>query len=225
MAIFDSEAENYDLWYTSKLGSFVDEIETNVVLELLEPSSGMKVLDVGCGTGNFSLKLAKLKCIVTGIDISTKMLEIAQHKAKKENLNIEFLNGNAENLPFEDNFFDSALSVATFEFIDNPQKALNEIFRVTKPNGKIVIGFINRQSLWGELYSSEEFRKNTIFKYAKFFTPDEIINIRKKEFIRLKEALFIPPDIREEDISSLAEERYKKINKPGFFVGLWKKIS
>jgi len=91
MEIFDGIAKNYDGWYTTKMGNFVDEIETKLALNMFSPRRGMKVLDVGCGTGNFSTKLARFGCRVTGIDVSENMLKIARHKAKEEKVDISQL--------------------------------------------------------------------------------------------------------------------------------------
>ncbi|MDD2518149.1 MAG: methyltransferase domain-containing protein, partial [Synergistales bacterium] len=84
MAVFDDQAKKYDQWYMTSLGRHVDETETRCALELLRPGPGMKVLDVGCGTGNFSIKLVRLGCDVLGIDISREMLAVAGEKARME---------------------------------------------------------------------------------------------------------------------------------------------
>ncbi|MGB4131105.1 MAG: methyltransferase domain-containing protein, partial [Tepidanaerobacteraceae bacterium] len=68
MSIFDPEAKTYDIWYDTKMGAFADMVQTKLAFELFEPKKGMHVLDVGCGTGNFSIKLAKMGLKVTGID-------------------------------------------------------------------------------------------------------------------------------------------------------------
>ncbi len=51
MAVFDREAMEYDQWYQSTMGKFADEVETKLAFSMLKPKKGMKVLDVGCGTG------------------------------------------------------------------------------------------------------------------------------------------------------------------------------
>ena len=102
MAIFDNSASDYDAWYTDKKGSFVDMVETDLAFELLKVKKGMKILDMGCGTGNFSIKLAEKGCHVTGADISDEMLKIARKKASKLNHEIEFFNMEKKSLSFED---------------------------------------------------------------------------------------------------------------------------
>ncbi len=223
MEIFDNEAKSYDTWYTTPLGRFVDELETLAVMETLQPKSSEIILDVGCGTGNYAIKLAQRGCIVVGIDISEEMLAIARKKCQELNLRIELLNANAESIPFADNYFDSVVSIATFEFIRNPQKALEEMFRVVKSNGKIVVGFINRESPWGELYLSEEFRTKTIFKYAYLFSKSEIILMHSEELVTIRETLYTPPNVDISQISIENEYEFSKKYLPGFLVALWKK--
>lgn len=86
MSVFDKDSSTYDQWYSTPLGKHADEAETRCALELLKPTAGMRILDAGCGTGNFSLGLARLGCSVTGIDISEKMLAFAREKAQREQL-------------------------------------------------------------------------------------------------------------------------------------------
>lgn len=107
MAIFTDVASSYDAWYTSKMGAFVDQVETDLAFRLFPAEKGMKVLDVGCGTGNFSLKLAKRGCRVTGIDITDEMLEIARGKAAAESADIDFYNMDLYKLNFPDETFDA----------------------------------------------------------------------------------------------------------------------
>ncbi|MFN3781858.1 MAG: class I SAM-dependent methyltransferase, partial [Candidatus Kapaibacteriota bacterium] len=145
------------------------------------------------------------------------------NKCYELNLQIELLRANAENIPFADNYFDSAVSVATFEFIRNPTQALEEMFRVVKIGGKIVVGFINRDSPWGELYLSDEFKTNTIFKYARLFSKSEIIIMHPEELITVKETLYIPPNVDVNKISLENEFEFSKKYLPGFLVALWKK--
>lgn len=223
MAVFDFEAEKYDCWYKSKLGSFVDMVETKLAFDLFKAKKGQKVLDVGCGTGNFSIKLAKKGCVVTGIDISEKMLDIAKAKAASSGLDIDFMKMDVYNLQFPDEHFDAVFSMAAFEFIEFPEKAMDELFRVTKKNGDILIGTINGDSKWGEMYSSKEYKENSVFKYAFFKTPEDLRKIRKKQLVDLRQCLFIPPDINEEKLSLEVERELSKVERGGFFCALWKK--
>ena len=223
MIIYDKEAPEYDKWYDSPLGSLVDEIETETVFSLLKPEKDMRILDAGCGTGNFSIKLAKKGVDVTGTDISQGMLDFAIQKAKLQNLDIDFIRANAGDLPFNDDSFDAAVAVTSFEFFDNIQEKADEIFRVVKPGGRVVIGTINMDSAWGKLYMSDYFRENTVFKYANFLNREGLENIRGGELIEIRESLFFPPGTDENELSPGLENKLKGTTEGGFLCGLWKK--
>jgi 2-polyprenyl-3-methyl-5-hydroxy-6-metoxy-1,4-benzoquinol methylase len=100
---------------------------------------GMKVLDVGCGTGNQSLPAARTGATVTGVDISTNLLEQARQRAAGENLKIQFDEGDAEQLPYGDAQFDVVLSMFGAMFAPRPEYVVSEFKRVCKPGGLIAM--------------------------------------------------------------------------------------
>lgn len=222
MVVFDKEAEDYDQWYNSKLGSFVDRVETELAFKLFQPHKEMKILDVGCGTGNFSVKLAEIGCKVVGIDLSEKMLNIARAKIK-EDLDLEFHQMDVCKLDFSDEEFDGVFSMAAFEFIGEPQKAYKEMYRVLKKNGNLLIGTINRESKWGEFYLSKKIEENSVYKHAEFKTLSLLKSLNTKEIVDSKECLFIPPNIEKEKISFELEKELSEKERGGFICVLWKK--
>ena len=221
MEIFDNVSNIYDDWYKTKLGKHVDFVESECAFNLFKIKKGMKVLDIGCGTGNFSIKLAKKGCKVTAIDLSDKMLNLAREKSAKENQFVNYYHMNVYDIKFPDEHFDAVFSMATFEFVKDMEKAINEIFRVCKDKGQIMIGTINRNSKWGELYTSEEFQKNTVFKDAQLRNPEELKRLKSDKIKNMGECLYIPPDIKEEEISMEKEEELSKTERPGYFCVLW----
>jgi len=223
MEIFDLEAKHYDEWYKTKLGKFVDEIETCAVLKYLEGAEKIRVLDVGCGTGNYSIKLAEKGFKVVGIDKSPEMLKIARQKVERRGYSIELIQGDALRLPFANKEFDAVISVATLEFVSAPLIAVEEMFRVARNGGKIIIGFINKEGEWGKLYLSSDFREKTVFRYAEFFTKEEITKIHPDELVEIIETLYTPPFVKEEEISLENEIRFSKMYPPSFLVGVWEK--
>ncbi len=222
MEAFDLSAADYDSWYESKEGAFVDKVETELGFSLLPHEKGMRVLDVGCGTGNHSIKLARMGLQVTGIDISEKMLEIARKKAGAS-LSVNFLYMDAAKLEFENDSFDGAISITAFEFLPEPEKVLEEMFRVVKKGGSIVIGTLNRESSWGEMYTSEDYRKNSVFKYANLKSEEDIRNWCPEKLKVVRQCLFVPPGAGEEEFNLRREKELSETRKGGFICALWEK--
>jgi ubiquinone biosynthesis O-methyltransferase len=224
LALFDKEAEKYDNWYETKMGEFADKVETDCAFSLFKPEPGMNILDVGCGTGNFSIKMARKGANVTGIDISEKMLEIARNRASQEELTIEFKKMDSQSLMFPDNFFDAVFSMATIEFLSNAQKMIEEMFRVCKKGGSIVLGTINKDSDWGKLYQDPEFQKNVpVFRHAYFKAPNDLSGIKQEYLVEIKECLFLSPDTPEAKIDLEKERESSTSKRGGFFCILWRK--
>ena len=221
--MFDEKADTYDSWYQTGLGSFVDEVETKLAFDMFTPEKNMKVLDVGCGTGNFTLKLAQKQCFVVGIDISEKMLKIAREKIKDSDYGIEFYNMDIYSLEFPDEAFDAVFSMATFEFIHKPHAAFMELQRVLKPGGQILIGTINRDSHWGRKYLKAACRPDSIFRFASFMTLEELEGLDRENLLDSRECLFIPPSANKEQINWEEEKRLSKINSGGYICALWRK--
>jgi SAM-dependent methyltransferase len=98
---------------------------------------GHKVLDVASGNGNASLAAARRFCDVTGIDYVPMLLDEARNRAEAEGLEIDLLEGDAEDLPFEDASFDAVLSTLGVMFAPDQEKAAGELLRVVKPGGTI----------------------------------------------------------------------------------------
>ena len=139
--MFDGIAHKYD--FLNRLLSFrIDVLWRKKVIQLLMPFKPVKILDVATGTADLAIALtALLPEKITAIDISANMLEIGREKLAKLGLNhsIELQKADCENLPFEDQHFDAvtvAFGVRNFENLD---KGLNEIRRVLKVDGNLVI--------------------------------------------------------------------------------------
>lgn len=105
--------------------------------KLLSKASG-KILDVACGTGQ-NLPLFAPNSEITAVDLSPKMLEVARDNAAKHNLNVNLGVMNAENLEFPDGSFDTVVSTLSTCTFPDPIKALQEIKRVCRPDGLILL--------------------------------------------------------------------------------------
>jgi len=171
----DEIISRYDRWFETPFGKWADSVEKQLLQDLLGPGEAHTILDIGCGTGHFSIWLQQLGYQVTAIDKSLQMLQAAVAKAGDE---VDFLPMAAEKLSFADDSFDKALIVTTLEFVDEPAQVLCEAVRVVKDS--IVVGFLNRQSVlgvWRKLTGL--FKKNT-YSRASFFTPGQLARMLRK---------------------------------------------
>lgn len=134
--------EQYDAWYDSPRGRWIGETEYRLLIELLRPKAGARILDIGCGTGWFTRRLARDGYRVTGVDIDAAMVAYARaHRAKTE----DCLVGNAADLPFVSRAFDCCLSVTALCFVPDEARALAEMLRVAR--SRVALGLLNRHSL------------------------------------------------------------------------------
>jgi len=110
------------------------------------PTNG-KVLEIAPGPGYFCIELARLgNYKITGLDISKSFVEIAGKNAAEAGLKIDFREGNASAMPFEDNTFDFTFCQAAFKNFREPVKAIAEMYRVLRPGGLSVISDLRRDA-------------------------------------------------------------------------------
>src|SRR5215211_5262555 len=115
------------------------------------PAHG-NVLEIAPGTGYFSIELAKLGDYqIAGLDISKSFVEIARRNAAEAGLKIDFRQGNASAMPFEDNTFDFTFCQAAFKNFSEPVKAITEMYRVLRPGGFSVISDLRRDASAAEI--------------------------------------------------------------------------
>jgi ubiquinone/menaquinone biosynthesis C-methylase UbiE len=98
-----------------------------------------KVLDVACGAGNATIPAAKTGAEVTGLDLTPRLLEVGKANAAEAGVEIEWVEGDAEQLPFEDGSFDAVMSVFGCMFAPDHKAAAAEIARVLKPGGRMAV--------------------------------------------------------------------------------------
>ncbi|MCG8570863.1 MAG: class I SAM-dependent methyltransferase [Spirochaetes bacterium] len=128
---------------------------TQRTAELAELKKGLKILDVSSGRGTQSIFYSKeFNVEVTGVDISEEMVKTASLNAEKAGLNskVKFQIGDSQFLPFDNNVFDVVINECAVGIPDDSQKVLNEMVRVVKQGGKILI----HESTWRKNLSAEE---------------------------------------------------------------------
>ncbi|MFD1677958.1 class I SAM-dependent methyltransferase [Alicyclobacillus fodiniaquatilis] len=110
-----------------------------VVLNDLAGEGKRRVLDVGCGTGFLALMFAELGHDVTGVDMSTQMLQQAKQKAQQRDLLVEFRLGDAEMLAGEDNLYDLIIERHLIWTLPSPSKAVSAWMRALKTGGRLAL--------------------------------------------------------------------------------------
>jgi len=122
--------------------------------EALDIRPGAKVLDVAAGNGMVSLAAARRWCDVTSTDYVPALLECGRARASAEGLPIEFLEADAEDLPFDDGSFDTVVSTFGVMFTPNQDRAAAELLRVCKPKGQIGLANWTPEGFIGQIFKT-----------------------------------------------------------------------
>lgn len=155
----DTSWNNVSTWYDKLVGEAGSDYHQNVIVpnaaKMLNPKKGEVVLDIACGQGVFSRKLASYGADVTGIDSSPELVKLAQSRSKTSH-NIKYSVANAKNLKmFEDRNFDAVSCILAIQNMDPLSQIIREIGRVLKIKGRLLIVMshpcfrIPRLSGWG----------------------------------------------------------------------------
>ena len=211
--MFDNISAKYD--FLNHFLSFgIDHIWRRKTINLIAEKNPAFILDVATGTGDLAFaaeKKIKVKKII-GLDISNGMLEVGREKIKKKSLQnkLEFIQGDSENLPFENDFFDAVMVSFGVSNFENLTKGLNEIKRVLKPSGGIYIL---------EFSKPKKFPIKQLFSfYSKFILPylGSLISKDKSAYHYLPASVNAFPE---------GEDFIKKLQKVGFSSSSFKPLS
>jgi SAM-dependent methyltransferase len=176
---------DYDVWHDRIDRSDPEHDDATspwylLVREYLGDVSGLKILEVACGLGGFVRAMTRAGAKVTGCDFSLRALQVARRKlAGGEQIQAATVTqADAQNLPFASETFDLVVSCETIEHLPDDQKALAEMFRVTRPGGKLFLTTPNYLNLIG-LYDV----------YAKVRHPNKVDDQpfdRRQWFVQVK---------------------------------------
>jgi ubiquinone/menaquinone biosynthesis C-methylase UbiE len=168
--VFDfKDAEGYDAWFEQSNHRYCLDLELKLMEDLVAPQKGQRILDIGCGTGMSLAPFLDQGLSLTGIDPSPYMLDKA---ATRLGSRVDLHRGPAEDLPFDDNAFDTALLFTSLEFTDRPAKAIEEACRVAKD--QVVIGVLNRYAPLNMVRRFKGFFFPNIYNHAHFFSVWEL---------------------------------------------------
>jgi ubiquinone/menaquinone biosynthesis C-methylase UbiE len=115
---------------------------------------GTRLLDVGCGAGQLALIAARAGAQVSACDIATNWIEKAQARAAAEGLEINFQEGDAESLPYQDAQFDAVLSLIAAMFAPRPERVAAELTRVCRPGGLIAMANWTPEGFVGQMFKT-----------------------------------------------------------------------
>jgi len=137
----------------ASVAEIIDEAPPRDLLDRMEIVPGDAVLDVATGTGNVALKAAAAGAQVVGLDLTPELFSTARRRAAEQEVAIEWIEGDAEDLPFEDEAFDHVLSVFGVQFAPRHDVVAAELVRVCRPGGRIGLVNWTPEGQIGELFS------------------------------------------------------------------------
>lgn len=219
--LFDDWPDRYDSWFSTPVGLLVKKFETSLLLEMLRPKRGETILDVGCGTGVFTLDVLHYETKIFGVDISTPML--VQAVKKTSIYPFYAIAGDMSALPFPDKLFDKVYSMTALEFVADAAKAVSELDRVTRPGGKVVLTTLNSLSPWAERRRHEGKKGHTLFKHMRFRSPEELADLAPRK-PQIKTAIhFLKEDDPKQAEHTEAEGKRDKRITGAFIAMSWSK--
>ncbi len=174
---YDLAALDYD-----KKEKYLNSFEQNKLLPLFGEINGKKILDVGAGTGRFALILFNAGAQVVALDVSSEMLKMLANKNKK----IEIVVGEAENLPFEEDYFDFVVATFLVVHLKNLTAFFDEVYRVLKDGGRFIVTNINQKE------APEVKTKQGKIKIESYYhRPEKIIKELENLAFKIEKNIFI----------------------------------
>lgn len=185
----------YARWRSSELGNTTERLERRLVLKHIGDVGDKDIIEIGCGDGDLAVTLAELGGRVAAIDASELMLAAARKRATERHTNVDFRLGIAEQLPYGDGSFDIVVAVTILCFVQDATTVFQEIARVLKPGGRLVIGELGRWSTWAAERRVRAWLGSELWKRGVFRTPDSLSQLARSaglQPIAVKGAVYYP---------------------------------
>jgi ubiquinone/menaquinone biosynthesis C-methylase UbiE len=133
-------------WYNKNSLTRLSEFVKVADVIAAKATQGSKILEIAPGPGYLSIELAKRGYDVSGVELSADFVEIEKKNAIENGVKVDFQQGNAASLPHPDGTFDFLVCMAAFKNFSEPQTALDEMYRVLKPEGTALVIDMNREN-------------------------------------------------------------------------------
>ena len=172
-----------------------DPYLSSQLLKYLQPHKNGTYLDIGCGTGNYTNALQRKGYQFIGVDPSKEMLD----KAQRKNSNIDWRIGTAENIPLSENSVDGIIASLTIHHWSDLQSGFSELYRVLKPNGRIVVFTSTPKQMKG-YWLNHYFPKMLADSISQMPSLESVESACKASGIQLIEKVkyFIRPDLQDQ---------------------------
>jgi ubiquinone/menaquinone biosynthesis C-methylase UbiE len=216
---FAALAPTYESWYETPLGAHADAEELAALRRLLAGESMGLVAEIGAGTGHVTRALAADCGRIVAVEPSPAMR--AEGVRRSSGLRIDWVAGAGERLPFREGVFEGALIVAVLEFVADPAAVLAEAFRVVRPGGWVVVGWLDARSSWTALYRTEADRGAEPWAGARFFTLEALVELAGSAPEAVEYALWAGP-FAEPPFVEAEEAGRRAGHPPAFGAARWR---
>ena len=184
-----------------------------------------QAVDLGCGTGSYTVSLRQQGLSVMGVDISERMLDVARRKSSGD---IVFVQSDLRRLPFASEQFDLAICNVVLEFVSDPGAVLSEAYRIVKPGGRLIVGLIAKHGPWAKQYARRGQQETaSVYHHARFYSYDDIQHMGPNFPGEVQYGLYVGADEFQDEESAWVLEHERRASQrefgAGFMVARWNK--
>lgn len=194
--VLEVTPDSYARWRSSFLGDVTEQLEQRAILAAAGDLRDRSVLDAGCGDGAFALAAWAKGARVTGVDASQGMLQAARTRALRDGAEIDLVHSSVEKLPFPSGKFEVVVMTSVLCTVPDPAKAVREAARVLRPDGRLVLGELNKYSFWALSRRLRGWLGNPFWNKVRFWAAGdlrELLNLAGMSMHQVRGCVYYPP--------------------------------